>query len=97
MASRPPIARRPSWRIQAIGPSADSNAAIEPEVSVISATCGAFDRRAHLSRDPPWVRGDRPAGCALCVSAGVGAAVEALAQDALVGPAPARILAWASR
>ena len=41
VAQRPPICLRPSVRIQQIGPSAYSYAAIEPEVSITSPTWGS--------------------------------------------------------
>jgi hypothetical protein len=41
VAQRPPICRRPSVRIQAIGPSAYPYVPIEPEVSMVSPTCGS--------------------------------------------------------
>ena len=48
-----------------------------------------LDRRAHLAGDLPRVGADRPAGRALCLSARVGAPVEAPAGRALVDPARA--------
>ena len=56
---------------------------------MISATCGAWIGARSLAGDLPRVRAGRSSGGALCLAAGVGAAVEASAGGALVDPARA--------